>query len=127
MPETTKKISVVVPLYNEKDSLEELYKRIKDSIENMGNSFELILIDDGSTDGSSKIVAEICEKDSRVKSIRFSVNSGKADALQAGFEAADDDYIITMDADLQDDPAEIPALIDALEKGLDMVSGWKKE
>lgn len=124
---STKKISVVVPLYNERDSLVELYERIAQTIEKMGYNFELILVDDGSTDGSNEIVSGICEKDNRVKSVRFPVNSGKADALQVGFDMSDGNYVITMDADLQDDPDEIPALIKAIENGLDMVSGWKKD
>jgi glycosyltransferase involved in cell wall biosynthesis len=123
----SKKISVVVPLFNERDSLVELYERIAQTIEKMGYNFELILVDDGSTDGSKEIVSGICEKDNRVKSVRFPVNSGKADALQTGFDLSDGDYVITMDADLQDDPDEIPALIKAVESGLDMVSGWKKD
>lgn len=121
-----KKISVVIPLYNESESLEELYEKVIESFGNISADFEIIFVDDGSTDNSFVIISLLKEKDNRVKVIRFLSNSGKADALQAGFEASKGDCIITMDADLQDDPAEIPALLKALEKGYDMVSGWKR-
>lgn len=122
-----KKISVVIPLYNERESLEELYGRISASLAPMQEDFEIVFVDDGSTDGSFEVLSRLRNQDSRVKVIRFLANSGKAAALQAGFDAVDGDAIITMDADLQDDPAEIPALIAALEGGLDLVSGWKKD
>ena len=119
-------LSIVVPLYNEHESLEDLYQGIVKACETLNTEFELIFIDDGSTDGSYELLSGLREKDNRVNVIRFKVNMGKAAALQAGFNTAKGSYIITMDADLQDDPAEIPALVDALEGGLDMVSGWKK-
>ena len=122
-----KKISVVIPLYNEHESLEELYGRISASLAPMQEDYEIVFVDDGSTDGSFEVLSRLRNEDSRVKVIRFLANSGKAAALQAGFDASSGDYIITMDADLQDDPAEIPALIAALEGGLDLVSGWKKD
>ena len=122
-----KKISVVIPLYNEHESLEELYGRISASLAPMQEDYEIVFVDDGSTDGSFEVLSRLRDQDSRMKVIRFLANSGKAAALQAGFDAAAGDYIITMDADLQDDPAEIPALIAALEGGLDLVSGWKKD
>ena len=122
-----KKISVVIPLYNERESLEELYGRISASLAPMQEDYEIVFVDDGSTDGSFEVLSRLRNRDSRVKVIRFLANSGKAAALQAGFDAVDGDAIITMDADLQDDPAEIPALIAALEGGLDLVSGWKKD
>lgn len=122
-----KKISVVIPLYNEHESLEELYGRISASLAPMQEDYEIVFVDDGSTDGSFEVLSRLRNQDSRVKVIRFLANSGKAAALQAGFDAVDGDAVITMDADLQDDPAEIPALIAALEGGLDLVSGWKKD
>ncbi|MBN1291347.1 MAG: glycosyltransferase family 2 protein [Candidatus Latescibacteria bacterium] len=121
-----KKISVIIPLYNERDSLEELFGLIVKALESMNAPGEIIFIDDGSTDGSYDELTKIRDKDPEVKIIRFMANSGKAAALQAGFDVAEGDYIITMDADLQDDPAEIPKLVAALESGYDMVSGWKK-
>jgi glycosyltransferase involved in cell wall biosynthesis len=122
-----KRISIVVPLYNEKESLVELHGRIREAVQSLGAPYEVIFVDDGSTDGSHGVLREIRERDGNVKIIRFLANSGKAAGLQAGFDAATGDYLITMDADLQDDPAEIPALAAALDGGLDMVSGWKKE
>lgn len=122
-----KKLSVVVPLYNESESLEELYEGISKAVETMEINLEILFVDDGSTDGSFDVLSRIRKDDSRVKIIRFMTNSGKAEALQAGFDLSTGDYVITMDADLQDDPEEIPALIGALDEGLDMVSGWKKD
>lgn len=121
------KLSIVVPLYNERESLVELHERILAAIGAMGAEYEIIFVDDGSTDGSSDVLREIRERDDNVRIIRFPSNRGKAAGLQAGFDAVDGDIVITMDADLQDDPAEIPALVAALDGGLDMVSGWKKE
>ncbi len=122
-----KKLSIVVPLYNERESLPELYDRIMDSLRAMNVEYEIIFVDDGSTDGSHGVLRELRERDAHVSVIRFLANTGKAAGLQAGFDAATGDYLITMDADLQDDPAEIPALVAALEGGLDMVSGWKRD
>jgi len=122
-----KKLSVVVPLYNECDSLEVLYREIVTACESLNTGFEILFVDDGSTDGSFDVLSALREQDDRIKIIRFRINLGKAAALQAGFDTASGDYIITMDADLQDDPAEIPSLITELEKDLDMVSGWKKK
>jgi len=122
-----KKLSVVVPLYNESESLRELYEGISKAVEDMGLYSEILFVDDGSTDSSFEVLSGIRKNDKRVKTIRFSNNSGKAAALQAGFDASTGDYIVTLDADLQDDPAEIPALIGALDDDIDMVSGWKKD
>jgi len=121
------KLSIVVPLYNERESLMELHSRIVEAVRPMNAEYEVIFVDDGSTDGSFETLKEIRGRDGNVKIIRFLANSGKAAGLQAGFDAATGEYLITMDADLQDDPAEIPALAAALDSGLDMVSGWKKE
>lgn len=118
-------ISVVIPLLNEEKSLEELYNKISTAIRNY--SFEIVFVDDGSTDSSWKVIGSISENDPRVKAIRFRRNYGKSDALQSGFEAAKGKYVVTIDADLQDDPDEIPALIDMLKDGQELVSGWKKE
>ncbi len=119
-------LSIVVPLYSEKDSLEELHRRIVSVCEGMGCEFEIVFVDDGSTDSSLNVLENIRERDNRAKIIHFRTNMGKAAGLQAGFEASTGCIVITMDADLQDDPAEIPALVAALDSGLDMVSGWKK-
>lgn len=121
-----KKLSIVVPLYNERESLEELHARILDAIRPLDAEYEVIFVDDGSTDGSFDVLQTLRGRDPNVRIIRFLANSGKAAGLQAGFDAATGDTVITMDADLQDDPSEIPALLAALDGGLHMVSGWKK-
>lgn len=121
------KLSIVIPLYNERESLPELHGRIVEAVRSMNAPYEIVFVDDGSTDGSDGVLREIGGRDPNVRVIRFGVNSGKAAALQAGFNAVSGDIVITMDADLQDDPAEIPALVAALDDGLDMVSGWKKD
>ena len=115
-----------MPVYNERESLYELYGEITEALDTMHDTGEIIFIDDGSTDGSYDVLSRISDKDNRVRVIRFMANCGKAAALQAGFDTASGSYVITMDADLQDNPAEIPALVAALDGGLDMVSGWKK-
>lgn len=118
-------VSVVIPLYNEEESLEELYKRLASVLSNGGYEFELIFIDDGSTDGSLGVLESLREKNKRVKIISFMRNYGKSAALSEGFRVARGDYVITIDADLQDNPEEIPSLIEKLEEGYDLVSGWK--
>lgn len=125
-PESTRGMfSVVVPLYNEEESLEELHRRLTLSLEPLTGSFELIFVDDGSTDNSFAVLRGLHKKDNRVKAIRFRKNFGKSSALAAGFKEAKGECIITLDADLQDVPEEIPALIKKLEEGYDLVSGWK--
>lgn len=119
-------ISIVIPLYNEKESLPELHARLTETLASMGKSYELIFVDDGSTDGSYKVLEGLHAKDpSHVSVCSFRKNSGKSAALATGFERANGDIVITMDADLQDDPAEVPNLLKALEDGCDLVTGWK--
>ncbi len=118
-------ISVVIPLLNEEHTLVELAGKIADSLQ--GRDFEIIFVDDGSMDRSWEILSKLSRDYSFVKAIRFRRNYGKSDALQAGFTAARGRYVVSMDADLQDDPYEIPGLIELLEQGNDMVSGWKKK
>ncbi len=118
-------ISAVVPVYNEVDSLPELHRELA-AILPTGGRHEIIYIDDGSSDGSAAALEGLADGDARVKVISFYRNYGKAAALAAGFEAATGDVVVTMDSDLQDDPAEIPAMIELLNQGWDMVSGWKK-
>src|SRR3990172_1674628 len=119
-------ISVVIPLLNESDSLEELYQSITSLFAHYGRSYEIIFVDDGSTDGSTGIVEALAAKDGRVKGIQFRMNYGKSAGLAAGFRMANGRYVVTMDADLQDDPEEIPNLIAGIEQGYDLVTGWKK-
>lgn len=120
-------LSIVVPLYNEEESLRELYARIVEVTTAMGKSFEAIFVDDGSTDRSFEVLQELHARDARVKAIRFRRNFGKSAALSVGFKGAQGDFVITMDADLQDDPGEIPGLIEPLHNSFDLISGWKKK
>jgi glycosyltransferase involved in cell wall biosynthesis len=123
---TTPYLSVIVPLLDEEDSLKELYQQIVHSAGSLGKPFEIIFVDDGSTDNSFCILQELHAGDARVKAVRFRRNFGKSAALSVGFHEAQGEIVITLDADLQDDPAEIPSLIETLEKGYDLVSGWKQ-
>ena len=121
-------ISVVIPLLNEKESLNELHDWIANVMQSNHFSYEIIFIDDGSTDGSWKTIEELCQKDDNVKGILFLKNFGKSQALHAGFDRAKGDVVITMDADLQDNPNEIPELYNMIvNDGYDLVSGWKKK
>ena len=120
-------LSIVIPLLNEQNSLEELTNSISTVVKLLRLEFEIILIDDGSTDNSWKIISEICSNNQNVKGIRFLKNFGKSQALSAGFKACNGDVVVTMDADLQDDPNEIPELYKKVkEEKFDLVSGWKK-
>jgi len=120
-------ISIIVPAFNESPSLEQLYRELDAVASSQGYDLQIILIDDGSTDGTWDVIERLSQRDKRVLGIRFRGNFGKAAALSAGFEAALGEVIVTMDADLQDDPAEIPKLLAKLEEGLDVVSGWKRQ
>ena len=121
-------ISVVIPLLNESDSLTELHDWIAGVMQSNHFSYELLFIDDGSTDDSWNIITALSQKDSAVKGIRFSKNYGKSQALHAGFIAAKGDVVITMDADLQDNPEEIPELYKLImNENFDLISGWKKK
>ena len=121
-----KDISIVIPLFNEEQSLRELFDKIRNAM-SRNSKYEIIFVDDGSTDGSMRVLHELRHRDRRVKIIRFRRNYGKSAALDVGFAHAKGDFIVTMDADLQDDPNEIPSLINELKKGYDLVSGWKKK
>ena len=119
-------ISVVVPCYNEAGSLERLHSELSDVGSKHNYTFQIVLVDDGSTDGSWEIIENLAARDPRLLGIRFRRNFGKAAALSAGFDAAEGEIIVTLDADLQDDPAEIPLLLTKLDQGFDVVSGWKQ-
>jgi glycosyltransferase involved in cell wall biosynthesis len=118
-------ISVVVPLLNEEHSLETLYHEIANALEPLDQGFEVVFVDDGSTDGSLSVLSRMHDELPNVVVIHLRRNFGKAAALQAGFLEAKGDLVITIDADLQDDPAEIPKLLAKLAEGFDLVSGWK--
>ena len=120
-------LSIVIPLLNEQNSLEELTNSISTVVKSLRLEFEIILIDDGSTDNSWKTISKICSNNQNIKGIRFLKNFGKSQALSAGFKACNGDVVVTMDADLQDDPNEIPELYKKVkEEKFDLVSGWKK-
>ncbi|MEN3033417.1 MAG: glycosyltransferase family 2 protein [Aquificaceae bacterium] len=118
-------ISIVIPVYNEEENLNRLYEKLKPVAELFEH--EIIFIDDGSFDSSWQILMSLAEKDPKVKLIRFKRNFGQTSALYAGFEFAKGDIIITMDADLQNDPSDIPKLIQVLNDGYHIVSGWRKD
>jgi len=121
-------ISIVVPLYNEEESLTELTRWIRQVMEDHSFSYEILYIDDGSDDGSWQVIESLSQEDSCIKGIRFRKNYGKSAALHHGFLEAEGDVVITMDADLQDSPEEIPELFRMIrEERLDFVSGWKKK
>jgi dolichol-phosphate mannosyltransferase len=119
-------ISLVIPVYNEKDSLPILHGEIEEVARRANLDLEAIFVDDGSTDGSWDIIVDLARKHAWVHGIRLRRNFGKAAALSAGFHAAGGALVLTLDADLQDDPAEIPHFLAALEEGKDVISGWKK-
>jgi glycosyltransferase involved in cell wall biosynthesis len=118
-------ISVVVPLLNEERSLEALYAEIAAAFEPHGYEFEVVFVDDGSTDGSMSVLTRLHDDVPNVVVVHFRRNFGKAAALQAGIMEARGEVVVTIDADLQDDPAEIPKLLAKLDEGFDLVSGWK--
>jgi glycosyltransferase involved in cell wall biosynthesis len=121
-------LSIVIPLLNEAESLNELHHWIADVMQSNGFSYEILFIDDGSTDNSWEVIESLQQKDSNVKGIRFLKNYGKSQALHAGFARTQGDVVITMDADLQDNPEEIPQLYNMIiEEDYHLVSGWKKK
>ncbi len=122
-----KKLSVIIPLYNEEESLNPLANEIRKALKPLDVSYEIIFVDDGSKDNSLNLIKDICKQDKRFKYISFQKNYGKSAALQMGFKEATGDAVVTMDADLQDDPNEILNLLKKLEEGNDVVSGWKKK
>ena len=119
-------VSVVVPLLNEQDNIKPLYDQITRSLANKYN-YEMIYVDDGSTDNSFRILAELHKTDGKVKVIQFRKNFGQTAALAAGFARAKGAIIVAIDADLQNDPADIPAMVEKLHEGYDVVSGWRKK
>ena len=119
-------ISIIVPVLNEEGSLDKFYNETTKSLNEYSN-WEIIFIDDGSDDESYNIMRKLADEDNRVSIIQFFKNFGKADALSEGFKKTNGDIIITIDADLQDDPAEIPRLVEKIQEGWDVVSGWKKD
>src|SRR5690242_20874862 len=123
--ETRVGVSVVVPVYNEEQSLRPLYHALTAALERLGQSYEIVFVDDGSRDGSFSTLTALHEQDQHVRVIRFRRNFGKTPALVAGFSHVRGDIVFTMDADLQDDPNEMAKFIAKLDEGYDLVSGWK--
>ncbi len=126
-PEKKIDISIVVPVYNEEESIEHLYSNLSSVLEKLNRTYEVILVDDGSKDGSFKKLEVVHEKNSSFKIIRFRRNFGQTQAMRAGFDHAKGDIIITLDADLQNDPADIPLILEKIDEGYDIVSGWRKD
>jgi glycosyltransferase involved in cell wall biosynthesis len=120
-------ISAVVPAWNEADSLPELQQELAAALEGLNRPWEVVYIDDGSRDGTDRVIAQLAAADPRVRGVSFRSNFGKSAALATGFRLARGEWIVTLDADLQDDPGELPRLVEALESGLDLVSGWKRD
>jgi len=119
--------SIVVPLHNEQENVTDLYDRLKAVMEVHGESFEIVLVDDGSRDRTFHLLREIAAVDSRVTVVKLRRNFGQTSALAAGFDHSRGEYIIAMDGDLQHDPEEVPKFLEKLEQGYDLVSGWRKE
>ncbi len=121
------KYSIVVPFHNEEENVTVLYARLKQVMEQVGDSFELVLVDDGSRDRTYKLLEEIAAVDSRVLVIKLRRNFGQTSALAAGFDHASGEFILAMDGDLQHDPNDIPAFLEKLDEGYDVVSGWREK
>jgi len=120
-------LSIVLPVYNEAGNLEQLYQQLTAALEPLGHDYEIVAVDDGSTDGSAEVLRRLHVADPRVKVIRLRRNFGQTAAFSAGFDHARGRVIITLDADLQNDPADIPILLAKLNEGYDIVSGWRVE
>ncbi|QSV46144.1 glycosyltransferase family 2 protein [Geobacter benzoatilyticus] len=120
-------LSIVVPIYNEEENVPPLYDRVTAALAGTGIDYELILVDDGSSDGSFMLLKQLAEKDQRVKVIRFRRNFGQTAAMAAGFGVARGRVVVPMDGDLQNDPADIPMLLAKIDEGYDVVSGWRKD
>jgi glycosyltransferase involved in cell wall biosynthesis len=118
-------LSIVIPVLNEEANLKPLYSELKEALDALGRSYEIVFVDDGSTDGSAQVLTELHEADDRVKVVEFRRNFGKTAALTAGFRLSQGQIVITMDADLQDAPAEIGVLLGKLEEGYDLVAAWR--
>ena len=126
-PGMSPEISLVIPVYNEEDNLIPLYEEIVESLDPAGIDFELILVNDGSRDRSMERLRELVDRDSRVVAVELRRNFGQTAAMAAGIDQAQGEFVVTLDADLQNDPADIPAMLERAREGYDIVSGWRKE
>jgi len=120
-------ISIVIPVYDEEENIKDLYAKLGEVLPSITESYEIIFVDDGSTDNSFNILKEINKKDEKVKAIKFRRNFGQTAAISAGFDYSKGDVIITMDGDLQNDPGDIPLLLEKINEGYDVVSGWRED
>ena len=120
-------IAIVIPAFNEREALPGLISEIEASLDPLDLDWQVLVVDDGSTDGTFDLVTELAEADRRIGAIRLRRNFGKSAALAAGFDRTYADVVVTIDGDGQDDPADIPLLLDQLEAGSDLVSGWKRD
>ena len=118
-------VSIIIPVFNERENLDPLYREIVEALKDLGREYEILFVDDGSRDGSTDVLLRLHEADPRVKLITFRKNFGQTAALSAGFDYADGDVVVTMDADLQNDPADIPMLLEKISEGYDLVNGWR--
>jgi len=125
MPNTS--LSIIVPLYNEEDNIRPLYEKLISTLDALGRGYEIIAVDDGSTDRTAERLEEVARADDRMKVIHLRRNFGQTPAMMAGIDAARGDILIPMDGDLQNDPMDIPKLLDKLSEGFDVVSGWRKD
>lgn len=119
-------LSIVLPVFNERENLPILHEKLDSVLRNLNKSYEIIMVDDGSIDGSYEVLKEIAQKDENLKVIQFRRNFGQTPATMAGIDYAKGDIIVIMDSDLQNDPADIPKLLEKIEEGYDVVSGWRK-
>jgi glycosyltransferase involved in cell wall biosynthesis len=119
-------LSVTAPVYNEVENVERLVDRVREVLDPLGKSYEIVLVDDGSTDGSAELLDKLADKHDVVQALHLRRNFGQTAAMSAGIDAARGEVLITLDADLQNDPADIPRLLDKLDEGYDVVSGWRK-
>ena len=122
-----KSLSIIIPVFNEEDNVHPLHERLTQVLESLGQPYEIIMVDDGSTDCTAARLKEVANSDSRVKVIHLRRNFGQTPAMMAGIDAAGGDILLPMDGDLQNDPADIPKLLNKLAEGYDVVSGWRKD
>ncbi len=120
-------LSIVVPVYNEEDNVRPLYEKIQAVCETIGDAYEILFVDDGSEDETFNVLSELCKQEPRLVIIRFEKNAGQTAAMAAGFEFARGERIVSMDGDLQNDPIDMPRLLEKLDEGYDLVCGWRKD
>ena len=120
-------LSIVIPVFNETENIKPLIIRLNEVLDKTGKNYEIIMVDDGSTDNSFEVMRELCDSYKKLRIIRFRRNFGQTSAFSAGFDLARGGIVVTLDADLQNDPADIPKLLEELDKGYDIVSGWRKK